>query len=128
MDRAAGTTAGSWFEFYGSRLSPPFPQVGITPWTWAETMTLCVDHILGLRPEERSVRIRPRLLPGLDHASGRVPFGSGWLNLDVSRDSAMSEPMIRVSSDGGPTVETRTHEVLVRPVGGRTSIEVVLPK
>ncbi len=31
-----GSRAGSWFEFYGPRPMPPYPQVGIVPWTWAE--------------------------------------------------------------------------------------------
>ena len=39
-----GAAAGSWFEFYGPRVAPPFPQVGVVPWTWAEMMFLLVQQ------------------------------------------------------------------------------------
>ena len=69
-----GAEARSWLEFYGPRPVPPFPQVGIIPWTWAEMILLFVRDILGLRPEGRRLHLRPRLLPGMDRveASFRV--------------------------------------------------------
>jgi hypothetical protein len=83
MDTVAGAKAGSWFEFYGHRLSPPFPQVGILPWTWAEIVILFVNHVLGVRPEEIGLRVRPRLLPGLKEADASLPFQNGRLDLSV---------------------------------------------
>ena len=74
LDQVPGAPAGSWFEFYGPRSSPPYPQVGIIPWTWSEMLALLVDHILGVRPEADGLRLRPRLLPGLDHAAGVMPL------------------------------------------------------
>ncbi len=47
-----GDISGSWFEMYGPRISPPYAQVGITPWTWAEMIILLIHHILGIQPEE----------------------------------------------------------------------------
>ena len=75
--------SGAWFEFNGPRLAPPFPQVGIIPWTWAELILLLVHHILGVRPGERDVRVRPRLLAGLGHVHARLPVRDGWLRLDL---------------------------------------------
>jgi hypothetical protein len=65
LDTVPGATAGTWFEFYGERIAPPMPQVGIVVWNWAELIVLYVQHILGIQPGEDGVRLRPRLLAGL---------------------------------------------------------------
>jgi len=65
LDSVPGAKAGTWFEFYGERISPPSPQVGIVVWNWAELIILIVRHILGIQPGEDGVRVRPRLLAGL---------------------------------------------------------------
>jgi hypothetical protein len=80
-----GSGAGTWFEFYGKRLAPPFPQVGIVPWSWAEMIILIVHHILGVQPQEDGLRLRPRLLPGLDRGTARFPFRKGRLELSIKR-------------------------------------------
>jgi len=85
MDGLAGAGAGSWFEFYGRRLAPPFPQVGILPWTWAEIVILLVNHVLGVRPEEIGLRVRPRLLPGLSRADAALPLQNGRLELRIRK-------------------------------------------
>ena len=77
-----GAGAGSWFEFYGKRQSPPFPQVGIIPWTWAEMIVLVVHHILGVRPDESGLLIRPRLLPGFRRVRAEWPFRGRRIVLD----------------------------------------------
>lgn len=68
LDTVPGATAGTWFEFYGERIAPPMPQVGIVVWNWAELIVLYVQHILGVQPGEHGVRIRPRLLGGVPAA------------------------------------------------------------
>jgi hypothetical protein len=88
MDGVPGAGAGSWREFYGRRLAPPFPQVGILPWTWAEIVILFVNHILGIRPEEIGLRIRPRLLPGLKGAEASLPLQGVRLDLRVRKGKA----------------------------------------
>jgi hypothetical protein len=65
LDSVPGAKSGAWFEFYGERIAPPLPQVGIVVWNWAELIVLYVQHILGVQPGESDVRIRPRLLSGL---------------------------------------------------------------
>ncbi len=67
-----GYNAGSWYEFYGDRPTPPLPPVGIVVWTWGELMMYFIHHLLGIRPGKDHVTIRPRLLPGLDWVKGKV--------------------------------------------------------
>jgi hypothetical protein len=83
LDSVPGAAAGSWFEFYGPRVAPPFPQVGVIPWTWAEMIFLLVFDVLGVRPGEHFVHLAPRPLSGLDHLSARLPLRGHWLHLDV---------------------------------------------
>jgi hypothetical protein len=65
MAGTVGGTSGAWMENDGPRISPPYPQVGFTPWTWAEMITLVVHHLMGVRPDPKGVTIRPRILKGL---------------------------------------------------------------
>jgi len=128
LDSAPGAAAGSWFEFYGDRASPPFPQVGILPWTWSEMITMLVRHVLGVRPDETSVRVAPALLPGLEHAAGRVPLPRGWLELDVTRDRRRGEPLARVRVDGASPVETSAREATVPAGANDARVELVLTR
>jgi hypothetical protein len=83
-----GSAAGAWFEFNGPRIAPPFPQVGIIPWTWAELILLFVHHVLGVRPGADGVRVRPRLLTGMRGVDARIPVRDGWLHLELRADPA----------------------------------------
>jgi len=83
-----GSASGAWFEFNGPRAAPPFPQVGIIPWTWAELILLFVHHVLGIRPGPDGIRVRPRLLPGVRGVDARIPVRDGWLNLELRADPA----------------------------------------
>jgi len=80
----SGRTSAAWFEFYGERLAPPFPQVGIVPWTWAEIVFLLVRHVLGVRPEIDRLRLKPRVLSGLERLKSRLPLRNGFLNLEIA--------------------------------------------
>ncbi len=102
LGRVPGSRAAAWFEFYGPRPVPPYPQVGIIPWTWAEMVFLFVHHMLGVRPFERSLRIRPRLLPGVDRMEAVVPVRDGRLELAVRRARRGEEPGFRVGPRRAP--------------------------
>jgi hypothetical protein len=43
---------------------------------------LLVHHILGLRPEENGIRIRPRLLPGMGRVRASFPVRRGRIEID----------------------------------------------
>ena len=130
LDRATGAPAGSWFEFYGPRTSPPYPQVGIIPWTWSEMLALLVEQILGVHPEAEGLTVRPLMLPGLDHATGRMRYGSGTLDVTVSREAARA-PLARVKVAGRIVAERRSGEVSLpdaSTIGDEVEVEIVLPR
>jgi hypothetical protein len=85
MNSLPGALSGSWFEFYGERFAPPFPQVGITPWTWAEMLLLLVHHIIGVHPQVEHLCIRPKLLPGINRIQASFPIRNTRLDLDIER-------------------------------------------
>jgi hypothetical protein len=103
MRAVNGGLSGAWFEFYGQRYAPPFPQVGIVPWTWAELVLLFVHHILGVRPGENGVYLRPRLLAGLQHVEASIPIGSGWLDLTLHADDSAAPVSTVVACPAGRT-------------------------
>ena len=114
LDTVPGAGAGTWFEFYGKRLAPPFPQVGIVPWTWAEMVILFVHHILGVQPQEGGLRLRPKLLPKLNRISGSFPLRNGRLELTVARADKASRAAFR--ADGPILAASRDEAFLPYPV------------
>jgi hypothetical protein len=88
----ASGVSGSWYEFYGPRVSPPCPQVGIVPWTWAEILMLFVHHIWGLRPRENGLIVRPRLLTGIDRMEGTFKIRNSTIHLQVNRAAEDQPP------------------------------------
>lgn len=91
LSNAPSSRAGSWFEFYGNRIAPPYAQNGIIPWTWAEMATLFVHHLVGVRPDLDGVTIRPFLLNGLDQMNATVRVREHRLNIDVRRAASVKE-------------------------------------
>lgn len=83
LNTTSGATSGSWFEFYGHRLAPPFPQVGIVPWTWAEMLIFLIHHIIGIQPNMNHLRIRPRMLPGIQEINASFPLRNSRLQLEI---------------------------------------------
>ena len=126
LGRVPGSRAGAWFEFYGPRPVPPYPQVGIIPWTWAELILLCVHHIVGLRPAERALRLRPRLLPGLTRLEAEVPVRGARLELSVRRARRGEEPGFRVGPRRLP-YHLYGVSIEVPEKGGRVPVRAVIP-
>jgi len=86
-----GGVAGAWFENDGPRIAPPYPQVGIPPWTWAELITLYVHHLWGVRPDLHGITIRPHLLEGLDGMEASLRLRDHRLDLSVRRAGSADE-------------------------------------
>jgi GH15 family glucan-1,4-alpha-glucosidase len=97
-----GGAAGTWFENDGPRIAPPYPQVGIPPWTWAELITLYVHHLLGVRPDHDGVTIRPHLLEGLDSMEASLRVRECKLDLSVRRAGSLAERGGRAGSERLP--------------------------
>ncbi len=126
LGRVPGGRAGSWFEFYGPRPVPPYPQVGIVPWTWAELIFLCVHHVVGARPAERALRLRPRLLPGSDRLEAEVPVRGARIELSVRRARRGEEPGFRIGPRRVP-YHLYGVSIEVPEKGGRVPVRAVIP-
>jgi hypothetical protein len=94
-----GGAAGTWFENDGPRIAPPYPQVGIPPWTWAELITLYVHHLLGVRPDLEGITIRPYLLPGLNGMEASLRVRECGLDLSVRRAGCLADRGGRLGSE-----------------------------
>jgi hypothetical protein len=98
LGRVQGSRAASWFEFYGPRPVPPYPQVGIIPWTWAELVFLFIHHMLGVRPGYRTLSLRPKRLTGLGRIETDLPLRSGRLEMTLRKARRGEEPGYKVGS------------------------------
>ncbi len=105
-----GAAAGSWFEFYGRRLSPPFPQVGVIPWTWAEIIHLTVENVLGVRPMENGLLIRPRLLPESGPARADLAVRGVRLRLEIESAAGPTPPAFETDA---PVLERSERSILI---------------
>ena len=85
LNSVTGSKSGSWFEFYGPRPVPPYPQVGIIPWTWAEQLVFFVHHVLGIRPTWNKLLIRPRLLSGIENGEASIRLRNFRLNMHLQK-------------------------------------------
>jgi hypothetical protein len=103
LGRAPGAPAGSWFEFHGPRLAPPFPQVGIIPWTWSEIIMLLAGHVLGVRPTADGVRVTPRPLPGQGDMRATLRVRDHAVDVEVPSRNGRADPTAAVRIDGVPT-------------------------
>ena len=124
LDTIPGALSGSWFEFNGDAHSPPFPQIGITPWTWAEILLLLVSHVIGIQPEFGRVRIRPRLLPGLEYIHAVFPLGSSKLHLNIQRTADVSSPQF---FSNGKIILSSQGEILIEHSQSDLSVEIKIP-
>jgi len=109
LQETQGGRSGAWFENDGPRISPPYPQVGITPWTWAEIITLFVHHFLGFRPHSEGILIRPRLLAGLETMEASLRVRGRWVHLRIEATAPGQSPGGRVTPLDrvhGPTDES----------------------
>jgi len=118
-----GAGAGTWFEFYGKRQAPPFPQVGIVPWNWAEMIVLCVHHILGIQPQENGLRIRPKLLPGLKTIRASFPFRKGRLTVDIQKKPGARKAAFETNAE---VLASHPGEILTAYTDGGLWVKAVL--
>ena len=127
LDRVPGAKSGGWFEFYGPRPVPPYPQVGVVPWVWAELLFLFIHHMLGVRPEEKGVRLRPRLLAGLPSIDASLRLRGGRLELSVRRARPRERPGFVV--DGRNLPYRKAGVVIPYPAAGKiTRVAAVVPR
>lgn len=122
-----GSQSGAWFEFYGERSAPPFPQVGIPPWTWAELILLLVHHVIGIRPQLDHLLIRPKLLPDLRKIKASFPFRNVRLTVEIMPESrkqvglVQSNSQVLWSSDKEAAIGYSNKDIEVKILSGRYS-------
>ncbi|MBN2244331.1 MAG: hypothetical protein JW755_00650 [Candidatus Aminicenantes bacterium] len=95
LNTIPGAVSGAWFEFYGNRLSPPYPQVGILPWTWAEMLLLLISHFIGLNLKENSILIKPFFPQGVDHMQGIILIRGKRVTLTLEKSSSSHKGQIQ---------------------------------
>jgi hypothetical protein len=83
LNKVPGGLSGSWFEFYGQGTASPFPHVGIAPRIWAETLMLLIHHIIGIQPEADYIRIRPKLVAGVEKIQASFPLRNRKIDIEV---------------------------------------------
>lgn len=124
LNTIPGAQAGSWFENYGPRISPPYPQVGVVPWTWAEMLILLINHLVGIWPEENHIKIKPKLIPGVDNIAGEFPVRGSRLHLDIKKDPSVVALEFRTNAE---VKQSSEHEIIVGYSSGDLYIEVSVP-
>jgi hypothetical protein len=92
LGRLPGSRAGSWFTAYDDEGEPARGDgrdADVSVRAWAEIIRLSASHILGIRPAEDGVHVRPRLLPGIDHLGARLRVRRMALRLDIDADESV---------------------------------------
>ncbi len=110
LESLPSARSGAWFEMHGDRIAPPYAQIGIIPWAWAETAMLAVRHILGFRPRENGLEFRPRLLPDSGGVHGDIPFRGRRLSFNLRQEKGLDRPVVRldgreIPEEGGIVVD-----------------------
>jgi hypothetical protein len=124
MNTIPGAKSGTWFENYGERLAPPFPQVGVPPWTWAEMIILLVHHVIGIRPQFGHILIRPKLLPGIRRIKASFPLRNTRLILEISRKAKQESLFIRSNCE---VCETAENETAIAYSQKHMNVSIVVP-
>jgi hypothetical protein len=124
LNTVPGALSGSWFEFYGQHLEPPIPQVGITPWAWAEMLILLIHHIIGIQPEVDHLRIRPKLIPGIEKIKASFPLRDGKINIEIK--SGRKKKSYGFRSDG-EIIQSSEKEAYISYSKKDIWVEVSLP-
>ena len=99
-----GGRGGAWWEFYGSRPTPPLPPVGLVVWTWAEIVMFFTRELLGVRPQPRELVLAPHLLAGLDTVRAELTIRGARCEIILRRTAGEPRALVagreHASQDG----------------------------
>ncbi len=124
LNTVPGSLSGSWFECYCDRISPPYAQLGIIPWTWAEMIMLFVNHILGIRPEEDGIHFSPVILPKLSRINSSIRIGSRKMQMDIKTDSCIVTPCFQCNI---PFTKISEREIVLPYSKNDIIVEAIIP-
>jgi hypothetical protein len=105
---------------------PPYPQVGIIPWTWAEILFFFIHHLIGVRPGDRFLSLQPKLIPGHDRMEADLPIRDGRVEIEVRRARRGEEPGFKVAARRVP-YHRYGLGIELRPKFGRVAVRAVIP-
>ncbi len=93
--------AGSYLEIehFGFRPSPPMPPLGIITWSWSELITLFVHHLLGVRPLQDKIMIRPKLLSLAKSIDAKIRIRNNYLTLKINKQAENKKPLAIINYD-----------------------------
>jgi GH15 family glucan-1,4-alpha-glucosidase len=117
---AQGGQGGGWFENYGDRVVPPLPPVGFVPYAWGEMLTLFVRELLGFRPDEKQMVVRPKLLAGITSFKGRVRYREGYIDVSIAQGAPAAV------LNGKPLTVQAGEVVLPAKLEERSTLEITL--
>lgn len=93
--------AGSYLEIehFGFRPSPPMPPLGIITWSWSELVTFFVHHLLGVRPLQDKIMIRPKLLSLTNSIDAKIRIRNNYLTLKIDKQAENKKPLAIINHD-----------------------------
>ena len=124
LNSVSGSKSGSWFEFYGPRPVPPYPQIGLVPWMWAEQLIFFIHHVLGIRPTWNKLLIRPRLLSGIQNGEAAIRIRHCRLKVSLLKVADAREAGFRID---GAFHRYNKSGILIDMPKRDLHIEVLLP-
>lgn len=124
LNTLPGALPGSWFEMYGPRIAPPYPQLGILPWTWGEILTLFIHHIIGLQPKESYIRFRPRLIPQMGDIKAKIPFRNCSIDIEIRQVPGTTDIQFKCNEE---FFRPADEEILISFTGSDISLTAVVP-
>ncbi|MFC2084725.1 hypothetical protein ACFLS9_06685 [Bacteroidota bacterium] len=123
LNSVPGASAGSWFEFYGERISPPFPQVGILPWTWAELLKLIVHHIVGVQLCIDKIIFKPNIPVEMNNITCSFRIKNSRIDVKINR--IKDQGSIKFTTNGN-IIESKETELIIEYPGGDILIEAII--
>jgi len=125
LNTVPGAKAGTWLEFYGPRPIPPYPQIGIVPWTWAELTFFFIHHILGVRPSWDKLRLRPCLLQGLKEIQASIRLRDFRSNLSIEKQKTKEKVGFLIDAKFYPYEEK---DPIISMPNRDLEIKIILPQ
>jgi hypothetical protein len=117
----------TWFEhkryFAKKKGDPGWHARGIVPWpAYGEIPVFFVHHMLGFRPAQDKLVIRPRLFPEMRSVEARLRYRGGWVNLRITRRGQGQ----RISVNGEARADVKDGAVTLPVFDGERNIELIL--
>lgn len=102
LNTTQGGRAGAWHE-HVPLTKTQADGSGIVPWIWGEIAILVTQQILGVKPQEKSVRIQPRLFPSMGPVKATITVRGKQLELELDANATQNN-RCRFKGDNWTTI------------------------